>query len=117
GGSTFWFTLRLPVSDAAPAAPAPPVDLAGVRVLIVDDNEVNRRVLHEHIISWGMRNGGFATASEALDALRRAAAEGDPYRIAVLDYQMPGMDGELLGQAIKADPALKETALVMLTSM
>src|SRR5262249_6981756 len=57
GGSTFWFTLRLPIAGGAEPAPAPNVDFAGVRVLIVDDNEVNRRVLHEHITSWGMRNG------------------------------------------------------------
>jgi PAS domain S-box-containing protein len=115
-GSTFWFTLRLPLDREAPAPPMPRGDLRGVRILVVDDNEVNRRVLHEQITSWGMRNGGVATGPEALAVLRQAHAAGDPYRIAILDHQMPGMDGEQLAQAIKEDAALRETVLVMLTS-
>jgi PAS domain S-box-containing protein len=116
-GSTFWFTLPL-VLDAAPhALPVPEVDLTGLRVLIVDDNHVNRKVLHEQITSWGMRNGSYASGAEALEALRAAAGRGDPYDFVLLDYQMPGMDGAELAVAIKADPALRSTALVMLTSV
>ena len=92
-GSTFWFTLPLELpTESLPVSPAR-VNLAGVRVLIVDDNEVNRRVLHEQITNWRMRNGGYASGEEALTQLREAKAAGDPYQIAVLDYQMPGMDG------------------------
>jgi PAS domain S-box-containing protein len=115
-GSTFWFTLTLPLAAEAPAARPPAVDLAGVRVLIVDDNAVNRRVLHEQITSWGMRNGGFASGREALEALRQAQAIGDPYQMAIVDYQMPDMNGEMLARVIKSDPALRQTVLVMLTS-
>ena len=114
-GSTFWFTLPLPL-DAQPA-PLPLTELRGLRVLIVDDIEVNRRVVHEQITGWGMRNGSFATGEDALEALRAAHDSGDPYQIAIVDYQMPTMDGAMLGAAIKADPRLKDTVVVMLTSI
>jgi CheY-like chemotaxis protein len=83
----------------------------------VDDSEVNRRVLHEQIASWGMRNGSFATGEEALQALREAKAGGDPYHFAILDYQMPGMDGAALARAIREDAGIRETVIVLLTSV
>ena len=116
-GSTFWFTLPLGLPKEELAAPPCRAGLAGARVLIVDDNDVNRRVLHEQITSWRMRNGGYASGEQALQMLRQARSAGDPFHIAVLDYQMPGMDGLMLARAIKADPALQETVLVMLTSL
>jgi PAS domain S-box-containing protein len=116
-GSTFWFALPLALDAAPHALPVPEVDLTGLRVLIVDDNQVNRKVLHEQVISWGMRNGSCASGAEALEALRAAARGGDPYDFVLLDYQMPGMDGAELAVAIKAEPALQRTALVMLTSV
>ncbi len=116
-GSTFWFLLPLALDAAPHAGPIPEVDLTGLRVLIVDDNQVNRKVLHEQITSWGMRNGSFASGPEALAALRAAARSGDPYDFVLLDYQMPDMDGAELAVAIKADPALGDAALVMLTSV
>src|SRR5271157_662046 len=116
-GSTFWFTLLLS-QDAQPhAAPVPAADLRDLRVLIVDDNEVNRRVLHEQIASWGMRNGSFSSGEQALEGLRAARQSGDPYHFAILDYQMPGMNGDTLARAIKSDPTIRSTVLVMLTSM
>src|SRR5262249_38940765 len=95
-GSTFWFALPFAVGEAPRPEPAPRVGLAGLRVLVVDDNEVNRRVLHEQIASWGMRDGSCATAGQALDTLHEAQRAGDPFQIAILDHQMPGMDGEML---------------------
>jgi signal transduction histidine kinase/CheY-like chemotaxis protein len=116
-GSTFWFTLPL-VLDAQPhAAPVPADDLRGLRVMIVDDIEVNRRVLHEQITNWQMRNGSFPDAGGVIPALRLAAEAGDPYQFVLLDYQMPGMDGATLAAAIKADPALAGTSVIMLTSI
>jgi CheY-like chemotaxis protein len=88
-----------------------------LRVLIVDDNEVNRRVLHEQIASWGMHNGSFSSGEQALEGLRAARQSGDPYHFAILDYQMPGMDGATLARAIRSDPAIRDTVLVMLTSV
>src|SRR5262249_51228034 len=109
--------LPFAVGEAPRPEPAPRVELAGLRVLVVDDNEVNRRVLHEQIASWGMRDGSCATAGQALDTLHEALRAGDPFQIAILDHQMPGMDGEMLGRIIKGDPSLRETVLLMLTSM
>jgi len=116
-GSTFWFTLCLPCSDQVQRAPAAASTLNGLRVLIVDDNAVNRRVIHEQISSWGMRNGSYACAEEAVDALRAAHATGDPYDIVIADYQMPGIDGAALAALVKADPALRDVVYIMLTSV
>jgi signal transduction histidine kinase/CheY-like chemotaxis protein/ligand-binding sensor domain-containing protein len=116
-GSTFWFTLPLTLDAQAHAAPVPVADLRNLRVLIVDDNAVNRRVLHEQITSWGMRNGSFPSGDQALGALHAARQSGDPYHFVILDYQMPGMDGAALAREIKADPATRDTVLVMLTSV
>jgi signal transduction histidine kinase/ligand-binding sensor domain-containing protein/DNA-binding response OmpR family regulator len=116
-GSTFWFTLPLTLDAQPLAAPVPLADLRGLRALIVDDNEVNRRVLHEQITSWGMRNGSFSSGEQALEGLHAARQSGDPYHFAILDYQMPGMDGVTLAKEIKADPATRDTVLVMLSSV
>jgi signal transduction histidine kinase/AmiR/NasT family two-component response regulator/HPt (histidine-containing phosphotransfer) domain-containing protein len=116
-GSRFWFTLPLCLPDAAsPVAPLGTL-LEGARVLVVDDNAVNRRVLLEQITNWKMRTGGYASGAEALEALRNAQAAGDPFHIAILDYQMPGMDGVMLARAIKAEPALQKIVVLMLTSL
>jgi CheY-like chemotaxis protein len=115
-GSTFWFTLPL-AFDPRPATMAPSTDLQGLRVLIVDDNEVNRRVLHEQITSWGMRNGSYASAREAMDAIVAAESQGQPYEVVITDYQMPNMDGATLSAAIKANSRTKDTVIVMLTSL
>ena len=116
-GSTFWITLPLTLDAQPHAAPVPVTELKDLRVLIVDDNRVNRRVLHEQITSWGMRNESFNSGEEALEGLRAARQYGDPYHFAILDYQMPGMDGATLARAIKSDPAIRDTVLVMLTSV
>jgi signal transduction histidine kinase/DNA-binding response OmpR family regulator len=116
-GSTFWFTLPLELDAHPHTVTAPVADLINLRVLIVDDNEVNRRVLHEQVTSWGMRNGGFGSGDKVLDALRRAKESGDPYHFVLLDYQMPGMDGAEVAGAIKADPAIRDTVVILLTSV
>ncbi len=116
-GSTFWFTLSLALDSQPLAAPVPTDDLRGLRAMIVDDMEINRRVLHEQVTSWGIRNGAFSDAGGVVSALREAQAQGDPYQFVLLDYQMPGMDGASLAAAIKADPALAGTSLIMLTSV
>jgi CheY-like chemotaxis protein len=72
--------------------------------------------LQEQLSSWKLRNESCASAGEAIVALRAAHAAGDPFHIAILDHQMPDIDGEMLGGDIKADPALHDTVLVMLTS-
>ena len=116
-GSTFWFSLPLELDPHPCAAPVPLSDLRDLRVLIVDDNDVSRRVLHEQVVSWGMRNGSLASSEHALETLRQAKASNDPYHFALLDFQMPGMDGATLAAAIKKDPGLRDTAVILLTSV
>jgi signal transduction histidine kinase/CheY-like chemotaxis protein len=115
-GSKFWFTLPL-LLDSQSEVLTVPGDLAGLRVLIVDDNEVNRRVLHEQISSWDMRNEVCASAAEALQAARAAREQGDPYHFVIADYRMPVTDGAELAVAIKEDPALSDAIVMLLTSM
>ena len=117
-GSQFWFTLPLSLSPQPAVEEAEETaDLAGLRVLIVDDNEVNRRVVHEQISGWHMRNGSYATAEEALDAIRAAKESGDPYHFVLADFQMPGMDGATLAAAIRMDPEIRDVVIVLLTSI
>lgn len=116
-GSTF--TLQLPLKKdelAVRSLSAEPSNIIGIRALIVDDNAVNRRVLREMLTAWGMRCEAVSDPTEAISALRSALRTNDPVRVALLDFQMPGMDGETLGVRIKADPDLSKTVLVMLTS-
>ncbi len=115
-GSTFWFTTRLQKSSGE-AAPTIRSGLRGLRVLIVDDHETNRRILHKQISSWGMTDGMAEDGQEALAALRAADEEGKPYDLAILDMQMPGMDGIQLAHTIGEDPAISPTRLMLLTSI
>ena len=117
-GSTFWFTANF---EKQPAPPPPAArrkaDLQNLHVLIVDDNATNRLIVHHQVTSWGMADGEAAGGAEALALLRREAALGHPYDLVILDMQMPEMDGVMLARAIKADPAIAPTRLVMLTSL
>jgi len=117
-GSTFSFTARFQ-KQAVAEAPGSPVQVRmdGVRVLIVDDNATNRKIVAQQATVWGLRHGEAASGAEALALLRREAGAGDPFRIAVLDMQMPEMDGLALARAIKADSAIAATHLVMMTSL
>ena len=120
-GSEFSFTLALPVDvweregvavpkGAAGAAPA------GWRVLVVDDNETNRRILREMLGTNGMDIKEASGTDRALVAMRRAHAEGAPFDLAIIDAQMPNRDGFDLAAAVQADPAIAGTHLCMLTS-
>ena len=116
-GSTFWFSLRLPINKQIEPDAFPVADLKQVRTLIVDNNAVSRHVLHAQLTRWGMQPDSAPSAAEALVALRRASSAGLPYQIALLNHHLPGIDGAALGRSINADPALEQTVLVMLTSL
>ncbi len=116
-GSTFYFTANFGLAKPSATAPSgQPVLLRGLRVLVVDDNATNRRILEEVLGGWQMRPSLFSTAASALAELERAAAEGEPYSLVLLDAHMPEMDGFMLAEAIQRRPALAGATLVMLTS-
>ena len=114
-GSTFWFTARLDkrVNSELKTEPES-ADLAGLRVLVVDDNATNRHILHHHLSSWKMLPTCVASGREALALLRCPQGSFD---LGILDMQMPEVDGLMLVREIKADPALAATPLIILTSM
>jgi PAS domain S-box-containing protein len=117
-GSEFWFTARFGKQAAgADMESILLADLLGVRVLIVDDNATSREILTTFMASWGMRPFEAQDGPRALQALYLALNENDPFRLAVIDMQMPDMDGDSVGRAIKADKRLADTRMVMLTSM
>jgi signal transduction histidine kinase/CheY-like chemotaxis protein len=116
-GSTFWFEVPLPADPRPAVAPVPVEDLRGLRVLIVDDNEVNRRVLREQTAAWGMRNDVLGSGVEVTAALSKATCEGDPYDFLLLDCHMPGMDGAAVTAAVRSAPGIREVPIIMLTSV
>jgi len=117
-GSTFWFTVRLAKRPApATAARVDLAELRGLRVLGVDDNATNRTLLTAQLTAWGMHVDCVADASRALERLRAAHRDARPYDLAILDQQMPEIDGMMLARAIKADPLLATVPLVLLTSV
>jgi len=114
-GSTFFFTISaasMPTQARVWQRSAQP-SLAGRRILIVDDNETNRRILTLQAQNWGMRARSAAHGAEALEWIRR----GDPFDVAILDMQMPDLDGVALAAAIRAQRDADALPLVMLTSM
>ena len=115
-GSKFWFSLSLTVDPAPPPSTASSSSLARLRVLIVDDNEINRRAVHQQVSRWGMRDTSFAASLPALEEIRAAQRTGDPYQFLIAEFQMPGMDGASLAAAIRNDPATHNTIVVMLAS-
>ena len=117
-GSEFWCTARLekqPENLRRELRPA--TDLRNVRVLIVDDNATNRRLLTARLTSWGMRPESVSGGSAALASLDAALREGDPFRLAVVDMQMPEMDGETFGSLVRADGRFGALRMLMLTSL
>jgi two-component system, sensor histidine kinase and response regulator len=117
-GATFWFTARFEKqTHQAEAANTLAGDQSRMRVLVVDDNQINRQILSHQIGAWKMQVGSAASGVEALDRLRAAAEESLPYDLALLDVQMPGMDGFSLAEMIKDDPALATTRIIVLTSV
>jgi signal transduction histidine kinase/AmiR/NasT family two-component response regulator len=116
-GATFWFTANLEKQAVRhPDSALPPVELAGLRVLGVDDNATNRRILQEQFRAWRMEGDCATSGAEALARLTQEAAAGRRFDLVVLDYQMPEMDGLAVVRAIRADPALSGTRVVLLSS-
>jgi two-component system, sensor histidine kinase and response regulator len=90
-------------------------EFVDTRVLIVDDNETSRQLLHKQIIAWRLRNGCARTGEEALAMLHQSVADKAHYPVAIIDMQMPEMDGLALIRKINVDPPLSATQLIILT--
>jgi CheY-like chemotaxis protein len=114
-GSTFWF--EVPFARPAAELVAPQRELAGVRALIVDDNEVNREILRHQLAALGMSREEAPNGKAALEKVRAAHVAGTPFDIVVLDDRMPNMSGIELARAIRAEPAFASLPLVMLSSV
>jgi CheY-like chemotaxis protein/HPt (histidine-containing phosphotransfer) domain-containing protein len=112
------FTFTLPLLPAAHVEPArhQPSGLAGLRLLIVEDNNTNREILHEYALSWDMSVDAVGSALSALNLLRAQDGDQPPYDLVIIDMKMAGMNGLELGRRIKADPGLAHIPLVMATS-
>jgi CheY-like chemotaxis protein len=115
-GSTFSFTASFE-KQSIPKPEPDTTSLAGVRALVVDDNATNRKIVHHYLSSWGMRDTAVTSGPEALGSLHRGLKEKDPFQIAIIDYQMPEMDGLTLANRIKDDPRTANVPVIMLTSL
>ncbi len=117
-GSTFWFTayFEAQADQTKSEQRINTADLEGVRTLIVDDNTTNRRIFVHQTASWGMIPTEAESGAEALEILRSAADRKETFEVAILDLMMPEMDGFQLAEAIKADPIISSTRLILLPS-
>lgn len=117
-GSTFSFTaiFERPAGHSGASAGLEPAQIRGLKILIVDDNATNRLVFREQLKAWGCTSAEAAGPLEALEILRTAARDRVPFDLALVDFQMPGMDGVELAGHIKKDTALARTALILVTS-
>jgi PAS domain S-box-containing protein len=120
-GSTFWFTI---LYDKCPPSVSPQTepfvrraDIQNVHILGVDDNATNRTILFKMLSGFGCRAEMANNGQSALNMLREAHRQNDPFQIVLLDMQMPGMDGEQTAKLIKSDPDVKEVKIIVLTSM
>lgn len=117
-GSIFWFTVPFHVErERDQQASLPAVALTGRRVLIVDDHATNRKVLEHYLYGRGVTYKSVENGVQALQCLRGAAARQTPFDVAIVDMQMPGMDGLELARQIRSDHAISATRLVLLTSV
>jgi two-component system, sensor histidine kinase and response regulator len=120
-GSIFWFNIPFEKqpeqNNKTTKLSLEPVSLKGIRVLGVDDNATNRTILIRTMEGFGCRVETAATGAKAIEFLQNAERAGDPFRVVLLDMQMPGMDGEQTTRAIRSDPILKEVRIIVLTSI
>lgn len=115
-GSVFHFTARFGVAKVR-AVRAPYVsELAGLPVLVVDDNSTNRRILEVQLTNWHMKPTGLDNPVAVLDSIRQAAAAGKPFKLALIDFHMPDMDGLTLAAQIKTEPVGRDLRIILLSS-
>ena len=117
-GSTFWFTVLLKKQPQENRQrQSRDIDLTGKRILVIDDNKTNRDILRLQLQSWHCIVEEAEDATEAFKLLHQQAEDKAPFAIAFVDLQMPGLDGETLGKIIKNEATIKDTILIMFTSI
>lgn len=116
-GSVFWFTASLPVHVEGESKQAIPGDMTGARVLVIDDNVVNRSILTEQMTAWNFDGAATSSGAEGLEVMRAVVANNMKLDLVILDYQMPEMSGEEVLETMRSDEALKDIPVVMLTSV
>ena len=115
-GSTFWFTAHF--KKQTHPAPIPTITkLEGLGLCCIDDHPVNLQLLKEYAIGWGMNATTSANPMEALQLIQKAQEEGKPFQMAIVDMEMPGMDGMTLAREIKKHPHLADLRLILLSSL
>jgi PAS domain S-box-containing protein len=115
-GSTFWFTAKFEKQTEPDSVIVLPVDLKDKRVLVVDDNAINREIFCTYLKSWGCKYRSASDASDALRLMYQAAGSEAPFDVAIIDHMMPDMGGEELALSIRANPDFNHTKLIMVTS-
>ena len=116
-GSTFWFTLDLPVHESSGHRRKVPPDVSGARLLIIDDNKVNRYILTEQIASWKFESVTALSGEEGLGILKASRSLGCEIDAVILDYQMPGMTGADVLSEMRRDERTKDIPVIVLTSV
>ena len=116
-GSTFWFTIELPHAGPQVVERITPMDVTGARVLVVDDNEVNRAILSEQMAAWRFDACAAESGVVGIQVLKAAAARGLAVDCIVLDYQMPRMNGIEMARLVRDTPGISDVPIVMLTSV
>ena len=116
-GSVFTVTLALPIAEDAVPPKFAPAEIVGSKILVVDDNAVNRDILTEQLAHWKCQCATVDGAEKGLSVLRKARSKNVSVDLIILDYQMPGMNGEGFFDALMADPELRSIPVLMLTSV
>ena len=117
-GSEFWFTARFSKQPVKMDRNNHLMEaLKGIKVLIVDDNNTNRDILIKRMNLWNMRPFGAKNGPQAIQLLLEAIEEKDPFQIALIDKEMPEMDGDTLGRTIKADSRFDQLRMIMMTCL
>jgi signal transduction histidine kinase/CheY-like chemotaxis protein len=111
-GSTFYFTIAAERADGSQVRTLPVAEIRGARVLVIDDNANNRRVFREQLLAWGCSMKEAESAAEGLEMLNK-----ESFDMALVDFQMPGMDGATFARKVRANPALDSVRLVLVTSL
>ncbi|WP_084332550.1 response regulator [Marinobacterium jannaschii] len=114
-GSTFWFELELEPAEKQDSSPAPAL-LDQQRILIVNSNSSQCRLMGAILENWQVQHSGTDNAQAALEMLHQAAQSGQPYSVAIIGQQLPDMDAVKLAETLRADPLLQQTRVILYTS-